>query len=67
MEDAFDEPPCMLCPLVARCRANLEACEQFESFVRFGGRRWRKEGRIPSVEIYAEIYRGAGGDAQLAA
>jgi hypothetical protein len=66
-EFAFDESPCDLCALAARCRAHLEACEQFRMFVLYGGRGWRKDGREPSAEIYADIYRDASGNAQLAA
>jgi hypothetical protein len=58
-EDAFDEPPCMLCPLAKQCRHGLQACEQFRSFVMFGGRRWRKEDRVPSAQIYEKIYSEA--------
>lgn len=62
----LDEPPCDLCPLAAECRYRLEACEQFRSFVMYGGRRWRSEPRLPSAEIYAKVYR-AGREEQLAA
>ena len=34
------------------------ACEAFALFVSVGGRRWRKEPREPSAEIYARIFRG---------
>jgi hypothetical protein len=65
-EIVIDESPCELCTSAARCRLRLEACEQFKSFVMFGGRRWRSEPREPSAEIFAKIYRGAD-DEQLAA
>jgi hypothetical protein len=55
--DVFDDEPCLLCPLAARCRRRFEACEQFASFVSYGGRRWRKEARKPSTEIYARIWQ----------
>src|ERR1017187_3981287 len=33
----LDEPPCDLCPLAGECRAHRQACEQFKSFVMYGG------------------------------
>jgi len=59
----LDEPPCDLCLLAAQCRAPSQACEQFKSFVMFGGRRWRTEPREPSAEIYAKVYRETGDEA----
>lgn len=53
----YEESPCDLCPSTARCRARLEACDQFKSFVAFGGRRWRSAAREPSRELYAKIFR----------
>ncbi len=54
----LDESPCDLCPFVARCRDQRLACDQFETFYRFGGRRWRKESREPDAEIYLRVFRG---------
>jgi hypothetical protein len=58
-ELVFDESPCELCPLIARCSQG-QACAAFESFIRYGGRRWRTEAREPSVELYARIFRKPG-------
>jgi hypothetical protein len=62
LELIIDPPPCECCELAARCRANSEACEQFHSFVVFGGRRWRTEPREPSTEIYGKIFKGYGNE-----
>jgi hypothetical protein len=57
---SFEESPCDLCPSTARCRARLEACGQFKSFVAYGGRRWRAAAREPNHERYAKIFRETG-------
>jgi hypothetical protein len=54
----LDEPPCALCPHIARCREGRLACEAFAVFAKYGGRRWRKEAREPSAEIYQRVFRG---------
>ena len=64
-ELVIDESPCELCANFARCRHRLEACEQFRSFVMYGGRRWRSEPREPSVEIYAKVYRQSAGGSHV--
>jgi hypothetical protein len=43
---AFDEAPCELCPHAAGCKTG-NACPAFAVFVDYGGRRWRKEARVP--------------------
>jgi hypothetical protein len=55
-DPVFESSPCECCPLAAQCRAELLACEQFRSFVMFGGRRWRKEPRAPSAQIFEKIF-----------
>jgi hypothetical protein len=64
-DPAFDEPPCELCPHIAKCRGRLIgakrigqlACERFADFVMVGGRHWRGiEAREPSAKIYAEVF-----------
>ncbi len=55
----LDEPPCDLCPLAGECRAHRQACEQFKSFVMYGGRGWRTQSREPSVEIYHKVFKEA--------
>lgn len=52
----FEESPCELCPHAARCRQGL-ACAAFESFARYGGRRWRSQARSPSRELFAKIFK----------
>jgi hypothetical protein len=54
----LDESPCETCPHIAKCSVGGLACEAFALFVSHGGRRWRKEPREPSAEIYNRIYRG---------
>jgi hypothetical protein len=56
-EWAFDPAPCELCPNAARCRVQLEACDQFVIFSRSGGRRWRSEARLPSRKLFDQIFR----------
>jgi hypothetical protein len=41
------------------CREGRLACQQFEVFAKYGGRRWRKEARDPSAAIYARVFRGS--------
>jgi hypothetical protein len=53
----FDELPCDLCPLRARCRIERLACEAFEVYLAHGGRRWRSAAREPSAEIYARVFK----------
>lgn len=48
-DPALDESPCELCPHAAACGTG-DSCPAFASFVQFGGRRWRKEARVPDGE-----------------
>jgi len=57
LELIVDPPPCETCPLTTLCREQRQACEQFKSFVTFGGRRWRAEARVPSCEQYERLFR----------
>jgi hypothetical protein len=51
----WEEAPCELCPHAGRCRRGA-ACAAFESFVRYGGHRWRNELREPSRVLYRQIF-----------
>lgn len=55
-EWAFDESPCDLCPHSVKCRQG-EACAQFASFYKHGGRRWRLLPREPNVAQYERLFR----------
>ena len=56
----FEPCPCECCPHALRCAAKTQACAAFESFVLYGGRRWRGiEARSPSAAMYARIFQGA--------
>jgi hypothetical protein len=56
-DPVLDEPPCALCPHIASCREGRLACQQFAVFAKYGGRRWRKEAREPSSDIYAKVFK----------
>jgi hypothetical protein len=61
IDDGFKERPCETnCLFVRHCRQHRLACSRFQSFVAFGGRKWRAETEtLPTVEIYSKIYRGS--------
>jgi hypothetical protein len=52
----LEESPCDLCPLVDPCRDEKLACDQFQSFYKFGGVKWKTELREPSQKIFAKIF-----------
>jgi hypothetical protein len=54
------ESPCDNCPLVARCRDEKLACEQFQMFYKFGGTVWRRLPRDPTTRIYRRVFRSGG-------
>jgi hypothetical protein len=51
----YERCPCDGCPHAVRCRQGL-ACAAFESFINFGGRRWRAEPKNPSAGVYARVF-----------
>jgi hypothetical protein len=51
----YEAAPCETCPNAAACRAGL-ACQQFTSFITWGGRRWRAEERKPTEQLYHRIF-----------
>ena len=56
----FEPCPCDGCASAPRCAAKTQACAAFESFVVYGGRRWRGiEARSPSAAMYVRIFHGA--------
>ncbi len=57
----FESAPCETCPSAALCKQHLMACQQGESFVRYGGRRWSKEERLPSRRLFDQIFGGRRG------
>ena len=56
----YDIGPCDCCPLASQCETYSHACEQFRSFVTFGGRQWCTAARDPNPELYAKIFRQTG-------
>jgi hypothetical protein len=51
------ESPCDTCPLIAQCRDQQQACEQFKSFYERGGEKWKAEPRVPSMAIYRKVFK----------
>jgi hypothetical protein len=51
----FEAEPCLGCPHRAMCSAGM-SCAQFESFVTYGGRKWRQERRQPSAESFRRVF-----------
>jgi hypothetical protein len=51
------ESPCDTCPLIAQCRDQQQACEQFKSFYERGGEKWKTLPRVPSMAIYRKVFR----------
>lgn len=48
--------PCDDCPLTRVCAEGL-ACEAFARFVSYGGLRWRTTSRVPTRDLFEQIYR----------
>jgi hypothetical protein len=55
------ESPCDNCPLIAQCRDQHHACEQFRLFYKFGKTVWRRAPREPSAQIYRAVFRPVTG------
>jgi hypothetical protein len=56
-DPTFEPAPCDGCARAERCAAKTLACAAFESFVVYGGTRWRGiERRCPSAAIYARVF-----------
>jgi hypothetical protein len=47
--------PARRSPLAARCKLG-EACQQLESFINEGGRKWRSLPREPSRERFERLF-----------
>lgn len=53
----LEESPCDNCLLVARCRDERLACDQFNTFFLRGGTGWRLAPRQPSREIFEKVFK----------
>lgn len=57
VDQPLEPSPCDGCTFNTSCRDQKLACHRFESFYRFGGKRWRQAPRVPSAEIYGRVFK----------